>query len=252
MKVYRYVKRGVRRLTAPARSLPALLCIGAMRSGTSSLAYALARHPEVAMPTRKEVQFFDMNFERGVGWYRAFFPMNGRPSVDLSPTYMTNPETADRAGGVVPEAAVIALLRDPVERAWSLYRLRRRWGTETRDFEQAIARDLAGEIRDRHYSVHTEIPYLDSGRYGPQLRRWSEVFGERLFVFDAAEMFADPEPCLDQVQALLGVTRTSLPFPRVNVAPSAESPTVLTKLYRFFDESDEELVELTGRRFSWM
>ena len=63
------------------RALPDTLLIGAMKSGTSSLHYYLTQHPQVIAPLRKEVHYFDLNFERGESWYRANFGREGQAGV---------------------------------------------------------------------------------------------------------------------------------------------------------------------------
>ena len=66
------------RLTSPARMLPGFLIIGAQRCGTTSLYRTLSQHPGVLKAVlHKGVHYFDMNYDRGPGWYRAHFPLRG-------------------------------------------------------------------------------------------------------------------------------------------------------------------------------
>ena len=81
------------------RALPDAMIIGAMKSGTSSLHYYLTQHPQVIPPLRKEVHYFDLNFARGEGWYRANFGRQGQPGLNLdsSPYYLFHPLAPARA-----------------------------------------------------------------------------------------------------------------------------------------------------------
>jgi hypothetical protein len=225
-----------------------------MRSGTTSLHRALALHPEVGMPTRKEVQYFDMNYHRGANWYRAFFPIGNRVTVDISPTYMNHPESAHRAVGLVPEAKVVVLLRDPVERAWSLYRLRCQWGHESRTFDEAVGAELAGDFTDEVvYDAHWEIPYLKSGLYAAQLRPWIEVFGrDRVLIVDSEDLFNQPSDVLTEIQEFMGITPVDLSFPHINAATDQTPSRAIERVQGYYDESDAELSLLTGQEFSWM
>jgi hypothetical protein len=88
-------------------SLPDFIVIGAQRSGTTYLYDELINHPNVASAFTKEVHYFDVNYTRGLDWYRAFFPLvdghanhNGhRPYTitgEASPCYIFYPCTAQR------------------------------------------------------------------------------------------------------------------------------------------------------------
>src|SRR4051794_33056344 len=159
--------------TAGARPLPDFLIIGAKRSGTTSLHNWLLAHPDVLplfpsarrLPLRadiKGVHFFDAAPERSVRWYRSHFPTavgravasrrSGGARVlagEATPYSLHPPRAAARAAAVVPDARLIVLLRDPVERAWSHWKEQRRRGFEPLDtFEAAIDAEpgrLAGE-----------------------------------------------------------------------------------------------------------
>src|SRR5258706_11489250 len=109
-----------RRATSRYRKLPDFLIIGAQRSGTSTLYQYIARHPDVRGAFRKEVHYFDMHYDRGLDWYRACFPTRGFTG-ESSPSYLIHPEVPARVAAVLPDIKLIAILRNPVERAYSAY-----------------------------------------------------------------------------------------------------------------------------------
>jgi hypothetical protein len=113
-----------------------VLVVGAQRCGTSSLFKYLGAHPECGASIRKEARFFTEYYHEGTDWYRAHFPLSaGRPRrqiyFEATPDYLLDPRVPQRAKALLPEDfRIIALLRDPVERAYSHYWHNRRLGSE--------------------------------------------------------------------------------------------------------------------------
>jgi hypothetical protein len=165
---------------AGAGRLPTFLIVGAPKSGTTALAAYLAEHPEVFVSAEKELHFFDDNFDRGLDWYRSNFAQAGgaRAVGEATPTYYLEARTLERMAGVVPDARLIALVRNPIEAAWSNYWMQRSLGFERRSFEEAL-RDEREDRRYDHYVVH----YVAPGRYAELLRRMCEPYpGDALLV----------------------------------------------------------------------
>ena len=103
--------------------------------------------------TGKELQFFSLHFGRGTRWYRAHFPpaAAGRRSFEASPYYLFHPSVPARVAATLPQARFVALLRDPVERAYSHYLHTRAYGVEPLGFAEALAAEpgrLAGALAD--------------------------------------------------------------------------------------------------------
>src|SRR5215210_506392 len=171
--------------------LPDFLILGTEKGGTSTLYWTLCQHPLIEPATKKEVHFFDSRkwFEKDVRWYRSQFPAlppgDGPKTVtgEASPYYLLHPHTPRRAFVTVPEAKLIALLRNPVDRAYSAYRHKVRRGQETLSFEEALEEEeerTVGELgkmladetyRSRAYPLYS---YQARGIYVDQLIRWHE------------------------------------------------------------------------------
>ncbi|MFC0534079.1 sulfotransferase family protein [Phytohabitans kaempferiae] len=184
--------RGARAWAAGPGALPGFLVIGGQRCGTTSLHSYLAAHPQVRAATGKELQYFSLHYGRGERWYRGHFPpaVPGTISFEASPFYLFHPQAAQRAAATLPEGRFVALLRDPVERAWSHYLHTRSYGHEPLSFADAIATEpsrLATPEGLRRYS------YAARGRYAEQLERWlAHVPRERLHVVRSEDLYADP------------------------------------------------------------
>src|SRR5215213_1565056 len=129
--------------TAHLRQLPNFIIIGAQRGGTTSLYRYLTEHPSIGAAYRKEVHFFDRHFDKGMAWYLAHFPARGEfPIVgEASPFYLFHPAVPGRIHAAVPQARFIALLRNPIDRAYSQYHMKSRHDLETLSFEDALAQE---------------------------------------------------------------------------------------------------------------
>ena len=156
-RVVHFGSRSYGRITAPARMLPSFLICGGQRCGTTSLYRALAAHPVVLKAVlHKGVHYFDTAYHRGLAWYRGHFPLQrtalkveqrfGVPAqtFESSPYYMYHPHAVARIARDLPGVKLIALVRDPVERAYSqhAHELARGFESET-SFGRALALEPA-------------------------------------------------------------------------------------------------------------
>lgn len=185
--------------------LPNFLIIGAMRSGTTSLTHHLREHPAVFLAPGKELHFFDWNFERGVDWYRSHFAEVQRETAigEATPLYLYEPEAIPRMFEVVPTAKLIAVLRDPVERAYSHYWHTRAKGNEPLEFAEAIEAEAA---RLKDPANRASYSYLDRGRYSEQLQHVCRFFSrEALRVLLFEDLRDSPLPTFRSLCRFLGV-----------------------------------------------
>lgn len=108
-------------------TLPTFLGIGVQRGGSTWLHTLLTSHPDVYLPTRrKEVRFFDRDYQRGLKWYETFFPPPEQADRyqaigEISPQYYQCEECPERIFAALPESKLIIMLRHPVDRAYSNY-----------------------------------------------------------------------------------------------------------------------------------
>jgi hypothetical protein len=263
----RTVSRTAGRLSSGLRMLPDFLLVGAQRAGTTSLFRALAAHPGVAQPNlHKGVHYFDVNYARGEDWYRGHFPLRrgSRLAFESAGYYMHHPLAPERIAADLPGVKLLALLRDPVERAYSAHKheLARGFETET-SFERALDLEperLAGEadrIRNEPGYLshgHRHHSYLDRGHYAEQLDVLFKLFGrDRVHVAFAEDFFGEPEPCYDAVLDFLGLPRWHPPaFERHNARPSSPLPAGLRdRLTAHFAPHDDRLTALLGEVPPW-
>lgn len=202
------------RLTAPLRPLPDAVIIGAMKCGTTSLNAWLRHHPQVLYPCRKELHYFDQHADRSVGWYRSHFPLRGhllKPAVGLctieaTPAYIYRPEVPERMHALLPEARLIAILRNPVRRAISHYDHRHRHGREQRSLEEALMAPHG--LDDQGHAVPTNL-YKHRGHYAEQLARVLRCYPrEQLLVLRSEDLFEEPDSVYRRVLEFLRIDAT--------------------------------------------
>jgi Sulfotransferase family len=197
-------------------SLPDFLVIGAYKSGSTALHEALRAHPQVFVPAQKGPSFFafdgvaepDRPLPPGavLRWedYQALFDPAPPDAVrgEVSPEYLANPHAVGRIRERLPDARLAAILRDPVERAFSDYLMYVRDGLEP---ETDFGRALDAQEERRRGAAPTGY-YVETGFYGRQLRPYFETFPrERIQVYLFEDFAADPDAVLRRLFAFLGV-----------------------------------------------
>ncbi len=251
-----------RRLTAARRSGPSFLIIGAQKGGTTSLFDYLAEHPGVNAPRYKEVHYFDRYPDRPWSHYLSSFPLGDAMTGEATPYYLFHPFVAERVARALPEAKLIAMLRDPVDRALSHHNHNVAMGSEDLPFEEALDAEearLAGAEAELarpgalHYG-HRHHSYVARGRYAEQLERWYAHFPrEQVLVMSSEDFFADPAAGYAESLRFLGLPEHD---PGPMSARNARSydgmpPDVRDRLRARFAADNQRLYELVGRDFGW-
>lgn len=260
-------RMGWRRSTWRARRAPDFLIIGAQRCGTSSLYRYLTQHPGIDSALRKEVHFFDDNFARGLSWYRAHFAVSRRTGAALtgegSPYYIYHPAVPQRVSQTLARVKLIALLRNPVVRAYSHFHHECRMKRETLSFEEAI--DLEAErLNDEgqklldgrvDYSFnHRTYSYLDRGIYVDQLKNWERFFPkEQMLILKCEDFYEDTAATLRQTYEFLELPPAESRTYRKPKYPGYPpmSPATTRRLTEHFEPHNQRLYEHLGRRFDW-
>jgi hypothetical protein len=271
-----------RMLTSNMRMLPDFMIIGAQRCGTGSLFKYLAQHPNILRPLHKEVQFFSRRFGRGLPWYRAHFPLRVRADIkrvsgtgcrtfEATPNYLFHPYAAARAAGVVPDARIVLLLRNPVDRALSHYRLAVQLGFETLPLVEAFEREtsrLAEDLAAMHMNpLHDGVDllnfsYVARGIYADQLAAWMDHYSdEQILILKSEELFEEPAIVYRQVSDFLGLptwepskfrvfgTRTQRSW--TSSLSEGLDKSARGELVQLFRPHNQRLYDLVGRDFGW-
>lgn len=210
-------------MTLPARNgLPNFLLIGAAKCGTTSLYHYLRQHPQVFMSPVKEPRFFaldghpldfrgphDERFRQGITTsldaYRELFEQvsDERAVGEASVLYLLHPAAPEAIARRIPDVRLIAVLRDPVDRAYSAFLFHQREGFEPlTDFDEALRAEPRRIAAGWYYTWH----YRDQGFYHRNLRRYFERFDRsqiRVYLYE--DLDRDPEGTLADIFRFLGV-----------------------------------------------
>jgi hypothetical protein len=242
------------------------MIIGTMRGGTTALFDYLSRHPNVSAPLRKEVHYFDFNWHRPRSWYDAHFPLACRQPAgaitgEASPFYLSHPRVPGRVQQLAPDARLVVLLRNPVERAISHYAMAVQGGWERLPIQEAFARPEATQPLEtaltedpRLDAAHRHRAYLVRGLYADELARWLEHFDRRrILVLRSEDLFADPLATYRRTEGFLGLPPSDPgPLEPINAARRPEvDPALLAELEELYAEPNRRLAQLLGTPLWW-
>lgn len=264
-----------RRLTARARVRPNYLLLGAQKAGTTSLHNYLSGHPAVLSASVKEVRYFNRFYANGESWYLAHFPLAARtaavrrrvgvaPAVgEASAVYLFDPRVPERVQAFDDRMRLIAILRDPVERAYSHYQMEVRWEREPLSLDEALEREEAELPQLLEHAMRYPLDtsdggfprsYVARGRYAEQLERWLSFFPrEQLLVLTSDKLRERPADVMTEVARFLGIPEhRAESYPLVGVREYPEMPAdVKALLSAKFRAEDERLAKLLGRELPW-
>jgi len=243
--------------------LPAFIIGGAPRSGTTWLARALDRHPDIwlARPLRPEPKFFlvDDLYAGGLPSYSArwFDPAPPVPVLgEKSTNYLESPAAARRIGADLPHVKMIFALRDPADRAVSNYRFSVMNGLEDVDLATALAleeqRDATVAPERKYARPHA---YFSRGCYARLLRPYFEHLpAEQLLCVRFEDMIGDASETIAGIHSFLGVKpRPDLvgDLPVINAsAADIEIPAdTVAQLRRAYAPRNDELGSMLGSSF---
>ena len=177
--------------------LPTFIVIGAMRAGTTSLHYNLARHPDILMSKRKETNFFsdDAYWQEGSAWYgKQFRKTTSRCIGESSPSYTRRPiitQTAKRMHQLLPDLRLIYLVRSPLERSMSHF------------FHHML---MEGNSKNLEKSFSLTSPVVTQSLYGYQLALYQRHYADsRIKVVVSEELFQAPRRAMSSIFEFLNI-----------------------------------------------
>lgn len=268
-----YIRFGT--LTASWRIEPSFIMVGASRAGTTSLFRALSAHPAVVRPSvNKGVRYFDLNSFESRDWYRGHFPLRrtavaqagawGQPAAfEASGYYVFHPLAVPRMAAVLPDVKLVAMFRDPVERAYSAWKHESARGFEWEGFERALELEddrLLGEAdrmaRDPAYEsfCHRHQSHRSRGEYADQLdRMWLHFPREQVHVMQSEAFFAQPEAEYKRLIDFLGLSSFQPgSFDQHNARPSSPMPdSVRRGLEDHYAPFNDRLETMLGEPLRW-
>jgi Sulfotransferase domain len=257
----------LRMLSTARRALPDFLVAGAQKGGTTSLFAYLRQHPSIFPAYRsKEIHYWDndKNYQKGMRWYRAHFPLEKELDAasaitgEKTPNYLENPEYIKQIKQDVPSVKLIILLRNPVQRAISNYFMLRWFGAEELPLMEAMQVEeerFANPWERKRY--RTERAYKLRSVYSPSIKACLEHFSpEQLLIMDSNEFFKEPYQVLEKTCGFLNIPFSRMPEIKIHKNKGGYDKEsipgeVINYLKEYFRPYNEELYSLLGRDFGW-
>jgi hypothetical protein len=228
---------------------------GAQKCGTTALHYQLHKHPQIALPDKEELHFFDDDelFAKGVDYrllHERFHP-SSRALVagESTPIYFYWRPAMERIWDYNKQIKLIILLRNPIERAFSHWNMQRERGYETLDFLDAVKaeeqrQEKAAPLQSRRFS------YISRGFYGEQLERAFNHFPhEQIKVVRLEDLRSDFAGVMNSIFAFVGAeplqnvrNKERNPIPYERAMTSAER----SQVYPLFEQDIAKLEKLLG------
>jgi hypothetical protein len=258
-------------------SLPDFYIIGAAKSGTSSLYTSLTQHPGIINRVEKEIHFFDYPQKRnqGIAYYKAnFLSQNQKKYIskklgynviegDATP-FMSHLWIPKWLFEINPNAKLIAILRNPIDRAFSGYHHNKRCGREPLSFEEAIASE-PDRIKEEFEKIKTDpqassynyssFSYLGRGHYYEQLIRWLKFFPQdKLCVINFENFVSDPAKICSQLFNFLNLPDYPVKHSnKINLGSHNQQMdhALRAQLRNHFKEHNKKLFQLINKEFDW-
>ena len=258
------ISRIFRLASADIRRKPDYMIIGAQKSGTTTLFDLLSQHPDIRNPANKEMHYFDNRDIFSLREYRSMYPISrDKLTGEATPIYLYYPGVPERIKSVFPACKFIAILRNPVYRAYSHYQMRVRRGKEPLSFEEAIAaeeqrltqaKEELARAPHRHNDGLLAHSYVDRGVYCRQLENWYSIFDRRqLHVISYEHFISQPLREYGRLCDFLGIARCD----KVSLAQSNAYnypdmlPTTKAQLQDYYQPFNQQLFELIEEEFPW-
>lgn len=231
------------------RALPDFIIIGGMKCGTSSLFKYLGQHPQLYSSNYKELRYFshDEYYFQGEKWYRTKFPKSETVPEDAlvfeaSPDYLHYSKAPMRMVNLLPDIKLIALLRNPTERAISHY---------FHDLKKGRRQDETWKVLQDEKSL-----YMRRGRYKDQLGLYYKSFKpENILIINSERLFEDTAETLKKIYQFLEIDPnhqiSDLSPKQVGYNREPVDAAVYDYLNDYYRPFNQELYELIGEDFEW-
>ena len=272
---YRYglIKRHFYYLTSSFRVLPNFFVIGGVRCGTTSIYHYLGQHNCIKQAAYDELGYFDDNFHLGLNWYRSLFPTKFMQknieseykkflTYDVTPFYIYNPLVVDRIFKFSPNAKIIAVLRNPIDRAYSNYNQKMQDEGDTKTtFEEIVYSEIEkienDENDEENHAFLVDEFYellLARGFYAKQLEFWFKKFPRKnVLLISSEELATNTDKTVSEIFEFLEVPNqkiSDLTKQNERKYPRMKDSTRNT-LINFYKPYNEKLFSMLDSKFDW-
>jgi len=251
-------------------SKPSFIIIGAQKAGTTAMFRILRQHPQIVAPIEKELHFFDsMRIRYGdFATYHEMFPLPhelkpDKLTYEASPSYLYDPDCPERISRYSPGIRLVAILREPVSRAFSAWNMYKnfthsanpylRLFAEHRSFEDAVTQEIV-ELEKKDWKTD-KFSYIKRGMYIEQLERYLRyVSKDSLLILEHSRLIRDPQSAFTRMFRFLQIDdRIAVRTLRSHVTKNTDEIPLKARdaLKSVFKPYNERLFELLGEEYDW-
>jgi len=270
-----------------SKSLPEVIIIGAQKSGTSALFNYMSQHPELLGSYKKETHYFDsLNYDKGISWYARNFPPVSKNIIlfEATPSYIYRNWCAERIYRFNKNVKLIAVLREPLSRAFSAWNMARQvflserrdtivqssFGIQRDDIKSGMTNLLTAEhFKNFSECVKIEMEIINSGSDAPvpnfirrgiyveQLNKYFKFFNkEQVLIIDHNNLLSKPEFVLRKIEDFIGVNNidwSDKDMGKKHIGSYNSEIDNATKnlLNNFYHPLNQQLFDLIGQKFDW-
>jgi len=223
------------------KELPDFIIVGTMKSGTTTLQHYLLNHDDISMP-KKELHFFnrDSNFEKGLEYYRQLFLEDCEDELKIigekTPTYSYLPSVPKRIYDTTPNAKLIWILRNPIDRAYSNYLHALSGSVEWMSFENAIKKE------PKRIEKNIFKGYRERGIYHQQIERFLKYFpNNQMYYLLFEDLIKNPKTEVNRLLDFLGTSNhknISLKLPHKNKSSFPRFPILQYGVRKFLGKNN--------------
>lgn len=238
-------------------NLPDYLTVGECKCGTSSMYHYLTRHPQILETYgngiehylgTKELRFFDRHYAKGLDWYMSRFPDTNDEQItgEGASIYFGRSLCLHRIKKDLPQAKILVLLRNPVDRLYSHFHHMRKWIPGWKPKYTSFETFLNSAREEDNYLI-------EKGIYVEPLSKWLDAFSRQVMVISSEILLSEPQTICDNVFEWLGVKPFELEsFEKLNTGEN--SPMKLETremLEEFYAPHNQRLYDLLGYKMGW-
>ena len=236
------------------------IIMGVQKGATTALASSISKHPDIYIdsnkdPTKSEVHFFDIYWQKGIEWYKKKFNYNKKIVGEKTPDLIYLPYTFPLIQSVNPYVKLILILRDPILRAFSAWKMIKAMYNDNKSFEESISLELKNKNKNRtFYTIYND--YLQRGLYYKQIKELLNWFPrDNILVLLTSDFEKNPEIECNRVYKFLNLNEQKIISKTNKVFVSKNDRLIDSKLYKrliqYFKKDTEQLEKLLGIKTEW-
>jgi hypothetical protein len=236
------------------------IIMGTQKGGTTALANNISHHPDIYIdpnpnPFKSEIHFFDIYFNKGIDFYKKHFNYNKKIVGEKTPDLMYLTHTFPYIQSVNPYIKIILILRNPIHRAISAWKLNKKYFNETNTFTEAIELELSTKQNENKTFYTGMTHYLQRGLYYKQIQELLKWFSkDNLLILFNDEVKANMEKEYNRVYKFLNLESYTHEYKMVFESDQDRidiDKKLFTKLKNFFKKDIRDLEKFVGKNLGW-